>query len=131
MEWLCTPPDLRVPGTQREWATANIVSPTTLTEWKKDTEFRRAWDMRLTELQIDPEKIDQVMSALFAKAVAGSEKAIQMYLQVVREFRPPPELEQADEGPGLGELSDDDLKAMIAEAASAELDARRTAEGLE
>lgn len=127
LEWLVTPPDLRSPSTQREWCAQNHVATKTATHWRKDPEFRRAWDARLTELQIDPERIDQIMQALYAKASAGSEKAISMYLDVVREFRPPPEVDPRELRGELTDLSDEDLEAMIQAHVHDEIAARQAA----
>jgi len=130
LEWLCTPRELRDPPQQKAWAAANQVDPMVVTAWKKDIKFREHWDRRLTELQIDPERIDLVMEALYQRAVAGSEKAIQMYLQVVREFRPSrASIEDSEGDVVLASLSDDELAAMIAEAADQERERRSALAG--
>ncbi len=129
LEWLCTPPAQRVPSNQKEWGRANQVHHNTLSAWRKDPAFRQAWDQRLRELQVDPENIDVVMKALYAKAAAGSEKAIQMYLAVVEEFRPPKEVDPRELRTPLRELTDAELRALIAAHAEDELEARAEVRG--
>lgn len=121
VEWLVTPKGIREPSNQAEWAAQNHVHPTTLTKWRKELDFRKVWDERLTELQVDPENIDEVMTALVGKAKAGDTKAIGMYMDIVKQFRPAPEVDPASLRQPLTELTDEQLAAMVAEHAAAEL----------
>ena len=125
LEWLVTPSELREPSTQTELAKKLGVATTTLTAWKKDTTFRTHWDARLTELQVDPERIDQVMQALYKRATDGSEKAIGMYLEVANRYRPQVNVHVEDARQGVDQLSDEQLAALLAAHASDELAARR------
>lgn len=112
LEWLCVPSGLREPSTQMEWGRQNQCGQTALKAWKKDPTFRLAWDARLSELQVDPEKIDEVMTALFKKATIGDTKAISMYLEVADRFRPAPEAPVEQRTP-LAEMSEADLQALL------------------
>lgn len=127
LEWLVTPKGLRDPETQDAWGRANQVGGTTLRAWKKDLVFRAAWDARLAELQVDPEKIDEVMTALFRKATAGDTKAISMYLEVADRYRPQVDINVKREPSPLTELDDDALEALLASHVEDELAARRAA----
>lgn len=127
LAWLVTPRDLRPDGekTQREWCAAHQVGYTTATKWRADPEFRRAWDRQLMELQVDPENLQDVMDALLGRAKAGSEKAISMYLDVVKEFRPPQVTDPEELRAPLAELSDAELADLLSAHALAELEARQ------
>lgn len=127
IEWLCTPPAIREPKTQVEYARSVHCHHKTLAAWKRDLDFKRAWDHRLTELQVDPENLEAVMAALFSKALKEDTKAISMWMDVYRQFRPPPEPE-VEEVTVLSDLSDDDLQALIAGEVAAEREKRAVAQ---
>lgn len=125
IEWLCTPKAIREPKNQVQYGQQNHIHHKTLAKWKTDLDFKRAWDHRLTELQVDPENLEAVMDALLSKALKEDTKAISMWMDVYRQFRPAPEPE-VEEVTVLSELSDDELDALVADSVAQERMRRQT-----
>ena len=125
LDWLTSPSHLRSPSTQAQWAVENGVGHRTAASWRSNPEFRKAWDRRLTELQIDPERVDEVMQAIHTRAATGDTKAAAMYLEVVDRFRPPAEPDPREMRVELVDLSDAELESIVAGHAAAELLLRR------
>lgn len=125
LDWLVTPTDQRQPSTQSAFSKQHQVSENTLRAWKKDLGFQEHWNRRLAELQIDPERVDQVMGAIYTKAANGDMKAAAMYLEVVERYRPSSAEVLQEPRKALQELSDDELNELIAAHVQDELRARR------
>lgn len=124
IEWLCDP--MRNPPEQGQWAAANGVHEVTVSRWKRNPAFIEAWYDRLHELDVSPEKVQEVTVALQRKAADGDVKAAKLYLDYVSQFTPQREVVQ--ESRQLKELSDEELDALIRGAAADELAARRDAD---
>lgn len=92
LDWLVDP--ARV-GSQNELADKIGVNRSTLSKWKKDIFFKRAWDKRLAELNIEPERIQAVVENMYQAAIGSGPQAIkaaELYLRYVDRFTPKQEI---------------------------------------
>lgn len=119
IEWLVAP--VQEPSTQYAYAAQTNTAPKTLTNWKNLPEFREEWDRRLQELNVDPERVQEVMDALHIKAKGGDVRAIKLYLEVIDRFRPKVEVEVTR----ASDLTDEQLAELLEQAAGDELAERR------
>tara|TARA_R100001463_G_scaffold1983_1_gene8465 strand:+ start:1349 stop:1771 length:423 start_codon:yes stop_codon:yes gene_type:complete len=110
LEWLLLPPGHRVPSTVKEWAAENDVCSDTPARWKKDARFVREWDRRCAELNVNPERVQAVVDALWAKAADGDVKAASLYLQYTERFVPQ---QKVQVGRDVSSLSDAELVAEL------------------
>ena len=87
LEWLLCGPE-RSPRTQREWAHENDIHEDSIRRIKKDSRFVKEWDRRAAELNINPERVQSVIDALWQQAAGGDVKAASLYLQYIDKFTP-------------------------------------------
>lgn len=128
LEWLLCPPSERaaagVPASQNEMAKALGVSARTIRDWKSLPAFRAVWD-RESKAVFDPEKVQRVVERMYAHALDDESpkqaKAWELFLKAVDGIKPPA-LDLAAKK--AAEMSDDELRAAIAELAQKELAAR-------
>lgn len=124
IEWLVDPSR---EGTQEAWAEAHSLHPRTLSAWKKAPAFREAWDRRLAELNVNPDRIQRVVDALYENATDRESrdqvKAANLYLQYVEKFTPKRQV--VGDRRSLEDMSDEELEELIAAGAEAELHERR------
>lgn len=85
IEWRCDP---EREGSKQQWADANGMSVRTLYNWVNDRWFKVAYEQRLAELNISPDRIQVVIDALWAGAKRGDTKAASLYLQYVDRLSP-------------------------------------------
>jgi len=90
IEWLLDPARQ---GSQNEWARSHSIHPTTCSVWKKrDGIFRNEWERRAAELNVSPDRIQDVIEAVFQSATDKSAKdhvkAAELYLRFVDRFTP-------------------------------------------
>jgi Trm5-related predicted tRNA methylase len=122
LEWLCTAPQERRPGTKQGYASEVGVSTETLRRWEKDELFRREWERRAGEIVGSPERSQQVLETLYRQALSGDVKAAQLYLQATNKMAPPTVTVRDERS--VAKLSDDELESMIAAAAVSERERR-------
>ena len=115
LEWLLQGPE-RVPYTQREWARQNDIHEDSLRRIKRDPRFVKEWDRRAAELNINPERVQSVIDALWQRAADGDVKAASLYLQYIDKFTPKRKVAVAEDR-DVAALSDielaDELEAQI------------------
>lgn len=87
LDWLLQGPE-REPYTQREWAKQNDLHEDSVRRIKKDPRFIKEWDRRAAELNINPERVQSVIDALWQRAADGDVKAASLYLQYIDKFTP-------------------------------------------
>lgn len=107
IEWLCDP---ERSGSQREWAEQHEVAGSTLRRWKQDRWFKQAYEQRLAELNISPDRIQVVVDALHRAAAGGDTKAASLYLQYVDRLQPK---RVVIEDARVAGLSDEELAAEL------------------
>ena len=116
LEWLLQGPE-RVPYTQREWAKQNDIHEDSLRRIKRDARFVKEWDRRAAELNINPERVQSVIDALWQRAADGDVKAASLYLQYIDKFTPKRKVAVAEDKDVVS-MSDselaDELEATIA-----------------
>tara|TARA_R100000152_G_C6781923_1_gene217634 strand:+ start:2967 stop:3434 length:468 start_codon:yes stop_codon:yes gene_type:complete len=87
LEWLLQGPE-RFPSTQKAWAAENNIHEDSIRRIKRDPRFIREWDKRAAELNVNPERVQSVVDALWVRASEGDTKAAALYLQYVEKFTP-------------------------------------------
>lgn len=111
IEWLIDPTHL---GTQVEWARAHGITPQTLSNWKKDPEFKASLNRRLAEMNVDSLRIQEVIEAMWDRARQGDTKAAELYLRYVERLQPSrPVLEDETD---VSKMSDEELLIALQSA---------------
>lgn len=85
IEWLCDPERV---GSKASWARENGVAVQTVYNWMNDRWFKAAYEQRLAELNIHPDRIQAVVDSLWKAAKGGDTKAATLYLQYVDRLQP-------------------------------------------
>tara|TARA_R100000664_G_C2706218_1_gene104707 strand:- start:157 stop:603 length:447 start_codon:yes stop_codon:yes gene_type:complete len=115
LDWLLLGPE-RDPITQREWALENGIHEDSVRRIKRDSRFIKEWDRRAAELNINPERVQSVIDALWQRAADGDVKAASLYLQYIDKFTPKRKVAVAEDkdvsGMSDSELADE-LEATI------------------
>lgn len=124
IDWLMDPKGTREPKTQKEYAELNHISDRTLTKWKKDTKFREAWDRAYFDLNISPDRVQEIVDSMHAQACRGNMKAAELYLKFTDRFRDVREVITTTQS--VEELSDEALEEEYQGYLAQEV-ARRTA----
>jgi hypothetical protein len=118
LNWLCTPASGRTPSSQAAYAKQLGVDETTLRRWKNKAAFKQEWKRRIEDLQGSPERTQQLLDNLFARALDGDNNSAKLYLQATGRLAPV-QLEVAHKT-NVMELSDEELSDMIAASAFSE-----------
>ena len=125
IEWLCTPEALRNPQRQKDWCTENHVTFGKPAEWRNDPDFKLVWSRRMTELQVTPDRLAEILDSLHDQGVKGNHQAAKLWISTVQAFMPKVNpVEEAPSATALADLSDDELEALVRDAATAELERR-------
>ena len=115
LEWLCTLPGDRIPGTQRELAETLDLRQQTLVEWKDDPDFLAAWEHRYQKTIGSVQRQQAVMEALYETACDRTDPrqvvAAKAYLDALGIAKPqrPQTVKDAKK------LTDEQLYALAAE----------------
>lgn len=128
LEWLCTPPMERQPASKNKFAAEVGYSARTLRDWEAKPLFREEWEKRSKDIQGSPERHQQVLDTLFAKATAdGDVQAAKLWLTAMDKITPPTvKVDQTvTSKKAIADLSDDELAALLAQEAAVEA-ARRS-----
>lgn len=107
LDWLLA--DIKSPTSQAAWCLENDVHERTVQVWKRDVRFRREWERRAAEKNIDPDRIQDMVETLYMAGKNGDVKSAQAYLQYVERFLPPPTKPVSD-GEITG-MTDEELEA--------------------
>ena len=108
IEWLVDPTRS---GSQNEYAKRIGVDHATLSKWKKESIFRTAWEKRLAELNVSPDRMQEVINAMHGRAVRGDVQAAKLYLQYVDRFQPTTRVVVDDRA--AKEMSDEELATAL------------------
>ena len=111
LDWLLLGPE-RSPKTQKEWAVEQEIHQDSVRRIKRDPRFIREWDRRAAELNINPERVQSVIDALWQQAASGDVKAASLYLQYIEKFTPKRRL-VVDDDRAVSGLSDAELHAEL------------------
>jgi len=114
--WLVTPSWEREPDSQAKYAVVHGLNRATLSVWKKDSRFQRYLATKADEYNLAPDRVQNVMNALYSAAVDHKDvKAMQLYLTHAEKLAPKTvRIEDAR----IASMSDEDIAAEIAQFAS-------------
>ena len=117
LTWLTTPPEVRKelgePAGIKAWAEANDVTYETTRRWRLDPMFRAEWERILSEMNIRPDRVQQVIDAMYKNAVSGDTKSAELYLRLVDKISPPKV--QVIESKSVAQMSNEELSAALEE----------------
>jgi hypothetical protein len=131
INFLVTPKALRDPDGPKndtEWANANHIRQAQLTKWRNDPEFQIEWQKRLARARVTPDRINDIYDGLYEAATKGNVQAAKLYLESNNRLNPPRELLDESKVTSVSTLSDDELAALLAQAAESELAKRSGAD---
>jgi hypothetical protein len=127
LDWLTTPEDRREPKSQNQLADEIGVTAKTLRNWRSEPAFRAAWEKQAKDIVGDPENVQKVLQMLVdgaldtTETLASRTRAAHEYLTAVDAIRPPAVDMAAKKA---AEMSDDELRASLAELLQKEAHAR-------
>jgi len=115
LNWLCTIKKDRDPPSQKDLAEKLDIDADTLYKWKQNPEFLEAWRVQYLKTIGSPERLNEVMTALYETA---TDRTDPRQVQAAREYR------QAVEGVApqkfemtikkdLREMTDEELNALL------------------
>ena len=124
MEWLLTPPDGRVPPRQVDLADELGMSSALISQWKNDPDFLIEWERQYRKTVGSPERAKSVLDALFETATDRTDPrqvpAARAYLEAIDVVKPKKVDITVTKG-AARDLPDEELLALLAERAEAEL----------
>ena len=109
IDWQVDPAPRSVKGSQADWCKARGLHEASVRRWKRDPRFKDALQARLDELNVSPDRIQQVVDAMFVQATEGNTKAAELYLRFVERLQPPKVVVERS----AAELSDEELAAAL------------------
>lgn len=109
IDWQVDPAPKSVKGSQAQWCKTHGVQESSVRRWKRDPRFKDALQSRLDELNISPDRIQEVVDAMFQQATEGNTKAAELYLRFVERLQPPRVVVEK----AAAELSDEELAAAL------------------
>jgi len=132
IEWLLTPKSERKLSTQNELAEYFGVSPSVLSNWKKDTEFIQAWNAGYLTSIGSPETKMSIVQTLMRTAMDQDDPkhiaAAKAYFEIEGSLRPvKSQVDIKVSAKAPSDLSDEELQRLLAERADDELAKRRDA----
>ena len=121
LEWYAAPrgshdPDI---STQLLFSAKQGVPVATLQYWRKQKWFKSALSGYLDEFNVSPERIQEVVDAMFEAAKDGDTKAASLYLQYVDRLKPK-ETKIIIEDKRVEELSERQLLAIVSGESAAD-----------
>jgi hypothetical protein len=114
LEWRLVGPE-RQPKFQQDFAAEHDMHADSLRRIKRDPRFIKEWDRRASELNINPERVQSVIDALWAAAAGGDVKAASLYLQYIDKFTPRRKMILDDERDVAGYSNEELAEALEAE----------------
>lgn len=109
IEWMVDPSPKSVKGSQAQWCRSRKIDESNPRKWRRSRPFREALQARLDELNVAPDRIQEVVNALFVQATEGNTKAAELYLRFVERLQPPKVVVERS----AAELSDEELAAAL------------------
>jgi len=97
-------------GGKAGFAKAHSVSESTLHNWDKSPRFQLAYEERLRELNLSPDKIQAVIAAAHKKATGGDVHAMKLYLDYLERLQPT----RVTRPKGAEDLTDEELADLVA-----------------
>lgn len=129
LEWLLTPIKDREPPTLYELADEVGMTRRQLTTWKSEADFLEEWERQYRNSVGSPERKQAVIDTLYKTATDPDDPkhvmAAGKYLEAVDAIAPQ-KVDITVKGGKVTDLSDEELKALMARLAERELDSRKT-----
>ena len=119
LAWLCLPPAERVPPTKKAYSRETPVDYKTMLRWEKLDVFRTAWAKAVDDIVGSPERQQRLLDRLYDAGIAGDVKSADLYFRVTGKMAPA-QLTVSTSKAAVSELSDDDLRSLVASAAANE-----------
>lgn len=113
VDWLTNPEKPDDEPTQVAFAKKRNMWPQQLQQWKRDKRVRDNIERRFEQLNISPDRVQQVVDAMFARAKAGDTNAAKLYLQFIERLAPPKVIV---EDKRVKDMSDAELAQALDEA---------------
>lgn len=131
MAWLCTPPKDREPRQKQELAEELGVTHRTLNNWSDNAEFLKAWEKLYLKTIGDPGVKMRIMQALERTATDPDDpkhvQAAKAYFEIEGSLKPTSRVD-VHVSKDVEKLTDDEIKAMMAEYAQQEANRRAKAD---
>ena len=128
LDWLLTPEVMREPRTMEGYSQESGVPYSTLKRWKGNTAFRAAYDKKVRSDIANPERVQRMADMAYERASDPNNrdniKWAALWAQMAGLTKVEPGLQKTGTE-ALADLTDEELKAVLAEAAQGE--ARRRA----
>jgi len=131
LAWLLMAPGEKVPATKAALAASLEVSPRTLRDWQSKDEFVAEWERQARQIAGSPERLQQILDALFGKATdveaRDQVQAARAWADMTGAIRPP-SMSVVVSGKGRArDMTDEELDALLAAGAKSLLDERAAA----
>ena len=131
LEWTLCPPHQRQPATLKELADHLGVTDRSLRNWKERDDFQAEWRRRFNEAAGSMDRLKTILDVLYADiedeelGKNDRRQAAKLYFDIAKQVAPP----EPDEKPSAhaSELSDEELKELLSQAALKELEERGVA----
>jgi hypothetical protein len=94
-------------GSKIDWAAEHGTTAGNLRRWEKTPWYREALNARLAQLNIEPERLQQVLDALWREAKDGDVNAAKTYFAEIEKIRP---TQRRVESADIADLSDEELQ---------------------
>jgi hypothetical protein len=124
LEWLLTPLDERSPPRRSDLADELGITRHTITRWTNDPNFLTEWERQYRKTVGSPERAKSVLDALYETATDRTDPrqvpAARAYLEAIDVVKPKKMDVTVTKG-SARDLPDDELLALLAERAEAEL----------
>jgi hypothetical protein len=85
MDWFIDP---NRQGSMAAWAAEHGVTDRAVIQWRQHDGWKKELQRRADKLNVNPERVQSVVNAIFKKACDGDMKAAQLYLQYTDRFTP-------------------------------------------
>lgn len=106
LEWFVDPDR----GTHQSWCDAHGVSRNVTKAWERNYVFQSALRERLAELNVSPDRVQEVVNRMHREAVGGNVKAMELYLRYTESIQPE---KVVIETRNVSELTDAELAALL------------------
>lgn len=124
VEWLTTPPSMREPATEEEFALTIDVHPKTLYNWRHDPEFKMVWHGETDKVVGGDDRRQSVIDALYeAASDPGNPRCVSAakeYREWLRVMTPPDEPGAVVATKRLELLTDEEIDDLLARGLQAQ-----------
>jgi hypothetical protein len=109
LEWLTDPEVQASKETVTAFSRRTGIPVRSMQNWKRQHKFVRAWEHRCAAMNVNPERIQNLMDVLYDQGRKGSVKAIELYMKLNDRMTPERHVIEASTRPAAVDMSDDEL----------------------